>query len=59
MGKLVTFAIKSNKRVNIEQSDGRQIFAILSSDSLQYQGHILSSKQGVVMFSICESSVNL
>ena len=31
MGKLVTFAIKSNKRVNIEQSDGRQIFAILSS----------------------------
>ena len=59
MGKLVTFAIKSNKRVNIEQSDGRQIFAILSSDSLQYQGHILSfkarSSDVFNLWIICES----
>ena len=44
VGKLVTFAIKSNKRVNIEQSDGRQIFAILSSDFPSVPGSYLKFK---------------
>ena len=44
MGKLVTFAIKSNKRVDIEQSDGRQIFAILSSDFPSVPGSYLKFK---------------